>query len=474
MSKAIQAGPTLYVHGADPPEFNPTCALVLAALGDKGFRGHWTLSKESGTLLLDRIQADAGQFFGRENRLSFYEIRSFISKEKNKPFLHRLPSSVHGIMVEDVVRRALEVFDADHSGDLDSEEWGYFLKTLALIHLEYLLSTAHREFRAFFGLGQPWRPQLGAEVSLRDLAEAAGSLWASQGGRREERLGLVQPGRAGPTPRVPRTFQIGFDPDRRGSSALDILPPGWLKDFYYYSANNHPFHGIFECDPCHPLSKPERIAMEVATMGYALFTTFLRHRWLDEGEAPQEALAHPLLYKLLISTLLSMVVWWTLFLLFTCPKLGSVDESQAGQRQIKKAKCWRCCGESLGYIVVVVGLCLILVTVYRGCGQGKLVNYCLTVVSGRIMGYVISWCLFAFVYFNPIIAWGQPDPNAKFNLGDYIGLGQWRIEKQRFQMRCVEILCGRQPAPPAKGAGRSQTAFMSARGREVATGVRTV
>merc|ERR1712070_887398 len=63
-----------------------------------------------------------------------------------------------------------------------------------------------------------------------------------------------------------------------------------------------------------------------------------------------------------------------------------------------------------------------------------------TVITGRLEGYIISWMLMVLLVFNPLVAWGQPDPAGEFCLGDIIGLGQWRIEKQKFQHLCIKAL----------------------------------
>merc|ERR1711879_441831 len=57
---------------------------------------------------------------------------------------------------------------------------------------------------------------------------------------------------------------------------------------------------------------------------------------------------------------------------------------------------------------------------------------------GRLKGYVIGWLSMVLIYFNPLVAWGQTDPVGGMCIGDLIGLGQWRIEKQRFQTLCLD------------------------------------
>merc|ERR1711974_461380 len=61
-------------------------------------------------------------------------------------------------------------------------------------------------------------------------------------------------------------------------------------------------------------------------------------------------------------------------------------------------------------------------------------------LRGRVTSYIFAWAMMVGVYFNPFVAWGQPDPAGKLCAGDYIGIGQWRVEKQRFQGLCVRAM----------------------------------
>merc|ERR1719198_761310 len=66
------------------------------------------------------------------------------------------------------------------------------------------------------------------------------------------------------------------------------------------------------------------------------------------------------------------------------------------------------------------------------------------IFQSRLLGYVINASMSGGVYFCAIAAWGDPRPpqDAKLasvgGIGDLVGIGQWRIEKQKFQAVCVQ------------------------------------
>jgi len=231
------------------------------------------------------------------------------------------------------------------------------------------------------------------------------------------------------------TFQCGRDPDCKDAR---LLPPGLFSDFMFYSANNHPLHGIFACDPENALSWIERVVVEVTTVGLTLFAVFFQEEWVQNGNPPKRfpQLGNPWVFSVVMVTLPGILIWWTLFLLFTCPWCGQIDRSRASASQIRVASYWSWAGACLGYALFGLGIAAIILprvaADLQECGG--------TIFYGRLRGYVITWMLMVFVYFNPFIAWGQPNPNGPMCFGDYIGLGQWRIEKQRFQALCRDAV----------------------------------
>merc|ERR1711963_124176 len=74
-------------------------------------------------------------------------------------------------------------------------------------------------------------------------------------------------------------LQVGCDPDCVGS----CIPPGWSQDLFYYSANVHPLHGLFACDPEHRLNWLERVFIEFVTIAFVFCVAGLEYSWVHEG-----------------------------------------------------------------------------------------------------------------------------------------------------------------------------------------------
>jgi len=188
----------------------------------------------------------------------------------------------------------------------------------------------------------------------------------------------------------------------------------------------------FSCNAANPCTSFDRLAMEIGTMGLTLFTLKKHQLWVVEGEAPYWWLAHPGVFNLVMVTVPGLIIWWLLFLLFSCPRIGYVDESIASPSQVRRAYWINIFFAIIGYAHVAIGV----LAVFHPQSNCDVWNYWRDVISGRLKGYFISSMLMVFVYFNPLIAWGQPNPGSPLHMGDLIGLGQWTIEKQKFQAVC--------------------------------------
>mmetsp|Transcript_49767 Transcript_49767/g.142394 ORF Transcript_49767/g.142394 Transcript_49767/m.142394 type:complete len:483 (-) Transcript_49767:345-1793(-) len=425
--------PTLYHEDVGGVvSFDYVCTLVLNALDDVQWDGRWMLSDAEVTELLNVIEKDDAWFF-TDGVLHLSEILAFIAKEKNRERVLKMPGSVHGILNEAVVTDAFSQFDADKSGTLDPKEWVEFVRVLEVLHTKYLLRRAFGQFRAFFGRGQAWNPG-----SSPPPAGAGGTRNQSQ---HSSLLRCQVYGAASAAKAETRVLQLGRDRDCEGPW-WNPLPPGWREDLYYYSANNHPVHGIFARDPSHRLSRLERVGMEFSTIGFSLWALRLQVRWVSNHHAPGLLLDNPVVFGLLVVTLPGLAIWHLLFHLFTCPRCGLINKSQASRQEVRQARCWSGVGEALGWTLLALGLGYLAWKIAGSVGDESAQEglHVTELALGRIKGYIISWLLMPLIYFNPVVAWGQPDPTKGFNLGDYIGFGQWRIEKQRFQNFCSEHL----------------------------------
>jgi len=430
---------------------------VLAAFGDEDFSGQFALNEAEGRQLLAAIERDDSKAIGAgiDGRLTLEELLAFTRKEPHHVVIRKLPSATQGLLVEDLVRETFANFDRDGSDSLDLHEWNIFLRRLGDLHSEYLLRLAFQGNRAFFGKGQPWLPLAHSSKAASLCQVRADLLNAAASSAEVTRTDCMAPdfrapslSDAGIIRKVRPCFQLGYE-DTVAKHDYHLYPPGLVEDFLYYSANNHPLHGIVACDPSHRLSKPERMAMELATIGFTFFTVELQQLWVVEEKAPHEYLKNKWIFSIVMVSIPSIIIWWILFALFTCPKFGAANEARDPPSVVQKAKRCSLFGGVLGSAFLLLGLLMIGFCLYFYILGFQVLGPLLSLLKSRMASYIISWMLMALMYFNPLVAWGQPDPALGFNLGDHIGLGKWRIEKQRFQLKCLDALEASFKHPPA-------------------------
>jgi len=459
-------------------DFAKACSLVAVALGDTDWWGRYRIDDDEADHLRKDVEAASkkkrNEAAGCEDgQVQLSELKDFAFDVANKEVLLKHASCLHGLMKEVFLNEVFKTFDVDNDKCLDAIEWKEFLDHLAAMNLEHLVAIGHVAFRAFFGRGQPWdlHPEnFSWNVIQGDLISAAGRFGQELKDALADDETVDQQISDGSAPKqrsefwnmdneifdsligsirgsllAPSGFQAGKDPDCK---SWHPFPPGWWQDVYYYSANNHPLHGIFMCDPIHPLSWIERVCMEIATWGFTMGTSLMHRRWVEENHAPLEFLSDEQTFSMLMVTIPGLIVWWTLFLLFTC-KRGQVNHAHSTQVQTKKAWWMRCVGASFAYFFCVAGVAYtIYFFVEKVLNKNQEVEpYLERLVIARLKSYLLFWFLIFFVYFNPLISWGTPDPNKpQTGIGDLIGLGQWRIEKQRFQVKCARVADMRQKA----------------------------
>ena len=444
--------PNLYIEGSDPPVFTPECQLLLTVCNQDNFDGVWRVHSEDRAKLFNTITRHRG-----DGKLVLRDILEFVKVQESCDIVRGYPSAIHGILKPSVVKDAFRQFDTDENDALDFGEWDGFLDNLETLHLSHLLNIEFQAFRAFFARGQPWAvdsshpwaDKSGEGYSknalhrIRDtLVDAAGNSfsWNDPDESDNELVALVDELAHRGIKKVDRnTFQMNRDEDCVQSGFIDtFIPPGWFADFIYYSANNHPLHGIFSCDPNHQLSCLERIAMELATWGFSFYTVSLEHQWIVMGNAPLPWLENPTVFGIVFVTVPGMIVWRILFLLFTCP-CASIDESMADRQEVRRSAHQRLCAAFLAYFLVVIGLCIVVLHAWVVMVRGKSndLEHMPAVIAGRMRAYIIAWVTMFLIFFNPFIAWGQPNIDGPTSWGDYIGIGSWRIQKQRFQSLCL-------------------------------------
>jgi len=442
--------------------FDNNCASVLTGLSSQpGALMHWRLTPAEAHELLDFVESKSGSslpwWMRADGKLSYQELLGFLQNEENRKKIRELPAAVHGILMQELVMEAFSEFDDDGSGTLEKSEWVRFINKLNQLYMQYLLSVALLGFRAFFGRGQPWDGSsdsswggAGSEPVLLDVAR--GLAWTAgtpSTVMKEDTDSSLEPLQSNPAePRSLPTLQCGIDADCRRYSGRWLIPPGWWKDLIYYSANNHPLHGMISCDPSGRLSAIERGMIELATCGLCLVNQNLKLAWVEhrrhtliEGTTPPLALRQPLIFSILVVTIPGILIWYALYFLFTMPKCGMVNEALASRQELERAKRFTCCGETFGHILVLVSIVFITWRVVTN-PHGVWANL-LAVLFSRLQGWAFAWLFMLFITFNPIMAWGQPDPSGPFCAGDLLGLGQWRVEKQKFQVSCLRALKSR-------------------------------
>lgn len=460
--------PNLYKQDNDTAEhlhFDSNCASVLMGLSSEpDALMHWRLTPAEAHDLLDFIESKSGSnipwWLRADGKLSRKELLGFLKNEKNRKKIRELPPAVHGILMRELVQEAFDEFDVDDSDTLEKSEWVRFINKLNQLYMQYLLSVALLSFRAFFGRGQPWyggshpseAPWGGAGSEPILLEIARGLVWTAGTPQRllkddpDSGTELLQ--HSTDHTRSLATLQFGIDADCSRYSRRWFIPPGWWKDLVYYSANNHPLHGIVSCDPTGRLDNCERGMIELATCGLSLVNQNLKLAWIEhkrhtfiEGAVPPLALRHPLIFSILVVTIPGVLIWYALYFLFTMPKCGMVNEALASREEITRAFRINRFGEICGYMIVLLSVAVIIWRVIvnpHGVWENLLV-----VLFARLQGYLYAWLFMVFITFNPIMAWGQPDPSGPFCAGDLLGLGQWRVEKQKFQVSCFRALKSR-------------------------------
>jgi hypothetical protein len=361
-------------------DYNSSYVFVVITLGSSGH--DWELTNDQKLLLIQEIESNGGENATSDKCLALPEMLGFVDDDDSRKIVKELPASVHGLLNKELVKDAFRTYDSDKSGFLDTNEFFAFIDLLEDLHFKYLLSSAFQTFRAFWGRGQ-------ATMIYKLEQDRIETPW------------LQQPLLIG------STVQIGYDPDCRALNKP--VPPGYWQDFYYYSANNHPLHGIFACDPGHPFSWLERLTVELATIMFSYFTT--------AGDA-----------NVLFVSFAGTIMWNVLFLCFTTPCLrrNQGDTSPECYRRSQLASNFFSLG---GYLSVILGMLFLW---WTGTGE-EVVPHMWPVLRGRFLSYFIFWAMMFGIYFNLFVAWGQTEADGGFSLGNHVGLGQWRIEKQRFR-----------------------------------------
>eukprot|EP01065_Artemidia_motanka_P033107 TRINITY_DN40077_c0_g1_i1.p1 TRINITY_DN40077_c0_g1~~TRINITY_DN40077_c0_g1_i1.p1 ORF type:complete len:502 (+),score=133.11 TRINITY_DN40077_c0_g1_i1:65-1570(+) len=450
----------------DSVRFKPLCATILAATLAPEWDGRWALSQKEADSLFRLIDTSSPR--GRQGKdlgtLDLEDLTSFADDPRSRAKVtDTYPGSVHGIVNSTLVASAFEEFDVDGNKKLDKSEWGEFLERLKEHRIKYLQREAFLHDVLFFGRGKhPWQHKVTRAKADEDDDDRIDIQAAQDIARNLPGFEDAHSASGGKYAKLEGTsFGSGFqglDPDlwdhdghRQGCCCF---PPGYWGDFLYFSANNHPIHAIFSCDPNHRLNKSDRVILEFTTIFFAFFMTELRHEWVTEQQAPLDFLTNPTLFGLCIVTVPSMVLFKVLTMLFTCP-CGNWDASTESPDVVSRKRNLSLIAALTGWLIILaltVFFVLHLVSLFQtihACHHATvssadcdatLTRYDrnrLTVFLSRLQAYAMFWLVAFCTTFNPFFAFGSwSDPK---HIGNMIGIGKWRLQKQVFKRKCHDI-----------------------------------
>lgn len=391
--------------------------LSLLCLGDDHYKkkGRWNTTAAERKLLLAKIDGEAEGQLRADGTLSQDDFDKFCSNPENRQWVvEELPSSAHGLACFSLMKGAVKSFDENEDKVLDKKEWNKFMHYLGQLRVRYLHQMALADCRAYFGRGRGrqeaavFTAGMDTECHVRKLVDA----------RRESTRDDMQQ-----NANFDKTFQFGC--------CLVQDWKGWRSDLYYYSANFHPLHGIWGCDANNRLERWDRLMSEISVLCYGAWMAVERWHMQHGGDQPAW-LEEDFYFQLTCVTIPGMLLGNILFFLYTTPQ-WTVDESVADKEVIEKARWVSDVGDWLGNFVVVCLIVSLVIRVYRF----ELVNgdeiptqIVVDMVMGRLNAYLISWVLMVGINFNPFIAWGSTKHDETC-LGDWIGLGQWVMQKRK-------------------------------------------
>jgi len=182
--------------------------------------------------------------------------------------------------------------------------------------------------------------------------------------------------------------------------------------------------------------------MEGAVVSFMVFAT--QAKVLGKvGPVKMDEWMHPALHALVIITVPSYILWYTLCMLYTMPGCGDADPSMDTPDRVRRAGLIDLLGDILGHLLLITMFAL-TVRYYIFHPEGLPTKaFIIEVLIGRCYGYLLQWLTMLCVYFNPVLMIGSADPEdvSLFSyMCDRAGVGQWSREKERFQQKCAEVL----------------------------------
>merc|ERR1711920_583321 len=109
-----------------------------------------------------------------------------------------------------------------------------------------------------------------------------------------------------------------------------------------------------------------------------------------------------------------------------------MDETLASVAETHTTRNIRRAGEIFAHILVLTTWCLPLV--FLPAPKGLMIMH---IAWARVKAYIIAWMAIFLLDFNPLVAIGNPNPWTQqttfCKVVEMLGIGQWRLQKLKFQ-----------------------------------------
>jgi hypothetical protein len=437
--------------------FQRRCGLVLSVAGQgKDWYKSWLLSPEDITTFRANLFTKMDKAGVTDNTVSWDEFEAFCIRHERE--IQNSPSRFHGLLYHDVRERAFDRFDLDGNNRLEFDEFDRFLSDLDREYFKYLLRAELVSFRAYWGRGMIPPSADGPMPEEEDpmvMLKAMLCIGADTEPQQSSSYAQIAETESGPpAPHFSSMFLLGREKDT--PLHFGMFAPGWWEDFKYFSANNHPLHGIFMCDWYHPLDWKERLMMELSTWCYSWISLWVlgRHHDVFEDLHDLARFFHMLPYTILFAMLPGIIWWHVLRLLYAMP-CANMDETRTSVAEVHQTRKIRRASEIVAHILVLTTWCLPLA--FLPFPHGVVIMH---VVLVRVKAYLLTWMLFLLIPFNPLLTIGNPNPLTQQTtlckvLGK-LGIGKWRLQKLQFNcLGCYGHRRMEEYLPPSRGSSAS-------------------
>eukprot|EP01062_Namystynia_karyoxenos_P059825 TRINITY_DN51247_c0_g1_i1.p1 TRINITY_DN51247_c0_g1~~TRINITY_DN51247_c0_g1_i1.p1 ORF type:complete len:590 (+),score=172.19 TRINITY_DN51247_c0_g1_i1:172-1770(+) len=355
--------------------------------------GVWELDKAGAKLAFQQIDR------GGDGQISLDELLDAVQDPVIRAWLVDSKCLVLKGLLNPDLKEEMAAFERiDTSGDqkISLEEWMAFIRRVGAQRLSYLEGKAHLTGQCYWGYTHGEACMVG-----RNGGPFCGCFGQTIG----------------------RCRQRGCC----GSGTHRCIARGYWDDYWYYTMNNHPLISIFCVDRDHPLSRGERVIVELCAQGFSFMMSGM-HDWRDHTNenSAWDFFWHPYVFSTVFVTIPGMIMHWMLVTFNTCPWPNCFfDKTAATKEQIAyMGKC-----NTAGHLASAIFVAGILVCIGLGFymyffddptvdrAQLKIWAY------GRLQAYALWFVTVFFMDFNPFIRCSL----------QYVNFGRWETERRQIQ-----------------------------------------